>query len=251
MPPYPAFLSRILRLQIRDWNLCCCDAVAARAFRPAGKCRGVSEVLAFRRLQVSARDIRSRRRGYDNSRAHRKHTAVIRTPARRIGSAIIVNQGAASFRSAVSLDISGKLALVQKRLAFPETSLVRIPSDVTNTVGQVLRVANQPIEIVALPKTACASKQWIDFARCKTLPAENNLLQRPSWIEHEDGVHVIRHHYPSDLRDSVTIKVTQHFCNDCRAVVTSQNARDVSHIKPALHRTRETLVILAFGFGIP
>src|SRR5882757_3772593 len=95
MPPYPAFLSCILRLQIRDWYLCCCDAVAARAFRPAGKCRGVSEVLAFRRLQVSARDIRSRRRGYDNSRAHRKHTAVIRTPARRIGSAIIVNQGAA------------------------------------------------------------------------------------------------------------------------------------------------------------
>jgi hypothetical protein len=57
--------------------------------------------------------------------------------------------------------------------------------------------------------------------------------------------------YPSDLQDSVTIKVTQHFCNDCRAVVTSQNTRAVSHIKPALHRTRETLVILAFGFGIP
>src|SRR5258705_3005206 len=95
MPPYPAFLSRVLRLQIRDRNLCCRDAIGARAFRPAGKRRGLSEVLAFRRLQVSARDIRSRRRGYDNSRAHRKHTAVIRTPARRIGSAIIVNQGAA------------------------------------------------------------------------------------------------------------------------------------------------------------
>src|SRR6267154_1410333 len=95
MPSHPAFLPRVLRLQIRDRNLCCRDAIGARAFRPAGKCRGVSEVLAFRRLQVSARDVRSRRRGYDNSRAHRKHTAVIRTPARRIGSAIIVNQGAA------------------------------------------------------------------------------------------------------------------------------------------------------------
>ena len=36
MPPHPAFLSCVLRLQIRDWYLCRCDAVAARAFRPAG-----------------------------------------------------------------------------------------------------------------------------------------------------------------------------------------------------------------------
>jgi len=63
---------------------------------------------------------------------------------------------------------------IAKRLALSETPLVRIPSDVTNTVGQVLRVANQPIEIVALPKIACASKQWIDFARRKTLPTQNN-----------------------------------------------------------------------------
>src|SRR4029077_7875826 len=103
MPPHPAFLSCVLRLQIRDRNLCCCDAIAARAFRPAGKCRGVSEVLAFRRLQIPARDIKSGGWGYDNARAHRKHTAVVRTPARRIGSAIAVNQGAASFQSAVSL----------------------------------------------------------------------------------------------------------------------------------------------------
>src|SRR5438093_9662205 len=139
MPSHPAFLSCVLRLQIRDRNLCCCDAIAARAFRPAGRCRGVSEVPAFRRLQVPARDIKSGGCGYDNARAHRKHTTVVRTPARGIGSPIAVNQGAASFQSAVSLDISGKLALVQKRLAFSETPLFRIPSDVTNTVGQVLR----------------------------------------------------------------------------------------------------------------
>src|SRR5205823_15134584 len=90
MPPHPAFLSCILRLQIRDRNLCCCDAIAARAFRPAGKCRGISEVLAFRRLQIPARDIKSGGCGYDNARAYRKHTTVVRTPARRIGSAIAV-----------------------------------------------------------------------------------------------------------------------------------------------------------------
>src|SRR5215831_4235258 len=90
MSPHPAFLSRVLRLQVRDGNLCCCSAIAARAFRPAGKCRGLSEVLALRRLQIPDRDIKSRRRGYDNTRAHRKHTAVVRTPARRIGSVIAV-----------------------------------------------------------------------------------------------------------------------------------------------------------------
>ena len=64
-------------------------------------------------------------------------------------------------------------------------------------------------------------------------------------------MHVIRHHHPSDLRDSVTIKVTQRFRNNCRAVVTSQNTRAVTRIKPALNRTRETLVVLTFDFGIP
>src|SRR6266566_227652 len=187
MPPHPAFLSCILCLQIRDRNLCCCSAIAARAFRPAGKCRGISEVLAFRRLQIPARDIKSGGCGHDNARAHRKHTTVVRTPARRIGSAIAVNQGAAAFQSVVSLNASGELVLVQNKFAFPETPLVRIPSDVTNTVDQVLRVANQSIEIVALPKTACASKQWIDFARRKTLPTQHNLLQRLSWIAHDAG----------------------------------------------------------------
>src|SRR6478609_1872846 len=92
MPPYPAFLSRILRLQIRDWYLCCCDAVAARAFRPAGKRRGLSEVLAFRRLEVSTRDINGRGRGYDNTGARREYTTVIRTPARRIRRALTVGR---------------------------------------------------------------------------------------------------------------------------------------------------------------
>src|SRR5580765_1870394 len=251
MPSHPAFLSCVLRLQIRDRNLCCRDAIAARAFRPAGKCRGLSEVLAFRRLQVSARDIKSGGCGYDNTRAHRKRTAVVRTPATGVRNAVAVNQAAASFRSAVSLNASGELAFVQNKLAFAQTPLLRIPSDVTNTVGQVARVANQPIEIVTLPKITFASKQRIDFARCKPLPTQNNLLQRPRWVEHESGVHVIRHHHPSDLRDSVSIKVTQSFCNNCRAMGTSQNTRTVTCIKPAFNRTRKTLVILTFRFGIP
>src|SRR5215831_18285483 len=90
MPPHPAFLSCVLRLQIRDRNLCCCGAISAGAFRPAGKCRGLFEVLAFGRLQIPAGDTKNRRRGHDNIRADRKHTAVVRTQARRIGSAIVV-----------------------------------------------------------------------------------------------------------------------------------------------------------------
>ena len=64
-------------------------------------------------------------------------------------------------------------------------------------------------------------------------------------------MHVIRHHNPSDLRDSVAIKVTQRFRNNCRAVVTSQNTRAMTRIKPTLNRTREALVIRTFDFGIP
>src|SRR6266550_4524525 len=226
MPSHPAFLSCVLRLQIRDWNLCCCGAIAACAFRTAGKCRGVYEVLAFRRLQISARDIKSGGCGHDDPRAHRKHTALIRKSPHGIRSAVVVNQGAASFQSAVLLNAPGELVLVQNKLAFPQTPLFRIPSDVTNTVGQVLRVANQPIERVALPKTACASKQWIDFARRKTLPTQNNLLQRPSWIEHEDGVHVIRQRYPSDLRDSV------HHQSDAALLQRLSRSRDVATHEP-------------------
>jgi hypothetical protein len=53
------------------------------------------------------------------------------------------------------------------------------------------------------------------------------------------------------LRDSVAIKVTQRFRNNCRAVVTSQNTRAVTRIKATLNRTREMLVILTFDFGMP
>src|SRR5262249_196763 len=101
MPPNPAFLSRVLRLQIRDRNLCCCRAIAARALPPAGKCRGLFEVLALRWLEIPAGDIETRTCPYDATCAHRKPTAVVRTPPRRIGSAFALNQGAASFQSAV------------------------------------------------------------------------------------------------------------------------------------------------------
>jgi len=69
MPSHPAFLPRVLRLQIRDRNLCCRDAIGARAFRQPGSVEAYLRFFAFRRLKFSARDIRSRRRGYDNSRA--------------------------------------------------------------------------------------------------------------------------------------------------------------------------------------
>src|SRR4030095_1191577 len=92
MPPNPALLSRVLRLQIRDRNLCCCGAIAARAFRPAGKCRGLFEVLALRWLQIPPGDIESRRCRYDDTCTHRKHTAVVRTPARRIRTPVVVGR---------------------------------------------------------------------------------------------------------------------------------------------------------------
>jgi hypothetical protein len=53
------------------------------------------------------------------------------------------------------------------------------------------------------------------------------------------------------LRNSVAIKVTRRFRNNWRALRSPQNARAVIRIKPALNRTRKTLVILTLGFGIP
>src|SRR6478672_9135842 len=92
MPPHPAFLSCVLRLQIRDRNLCCCRAIAARAFRRTGERRGLSEVFALRRLQIPLGDIESRRCRYDDTCTHRKHTAVVRTPARRIRTTVVVGR---------------------------------------------------------------------------------------------------------------------------------------------------------------
>src|SRR6185437_11169360 len=43
-------------------------------------------------LQIPPGDIESRRCRYDDTCAHRKHTAVVRTPARRIRTAITVGR---------------------------------------------------------------------------------------------------------------------------------------------------------------
>src|SRR5215217_7084471 len=91
MPPHSALLSCVLCLQVRDRNLCCCGAFSPRPFRRARKRRVLSELLALRRLQIPARDIESSRRGYDNPRAHPKHTAVVRTPARGTRTTVVVN----------------------------------------------------------------------------------------------------------------------------------------------------------------
>src|SRR4029453_19442747 len=113
MPPHPAFLSCVLRLQIRHRNLCCCGSIAARGYRPARKCGGLSKVLALRRLQIPARDIKGGGRGHDNAGSDRKHTAFVRPPARGIGGAIGVGPRAASVVAAVPaapLDIASGTA---------------------------------------------------------------------------------------------------------------------------------------------
>ena len=90
MPAHPAFLSRVLRLQIRDRNFCRRGALAARLSGAAGKCRGLSEVLAFRRLEISARNIESRGCGHDNARAQSKARCSCSNAGSRIGSAAAV-----------------------------------------------------------------------------------------------------------------------------------------------------------------
>src|SRR6266481_212542 len=90
MPTHPAFLSRFLRLQICDWNFGSRGAFAARTLRCARKCRGLSEFFALGRLEISAGHVESRRCGHHDRCPNREHAAFVRTPARRIGSAIAV-----------------------------------------------------------------------------------------------------------------------------------------------------------------
>src|SRR5438552_8907575 len=90
MPAYPAFLPRVLRLQICDRNFRCGRTFTSRAFRRARKRRCVSEFFALGRLPVSAGDIEDGRRGYGDACTDREHIAFARTSAQGIGRATAV-----------------------------------------------------------------------------------------------------------------------------------------------------------------
>src|SRR5262245_15173103 len=92
MSPHSTFLPCVLRLQICDRDFRGRRPFSARAFRPAGKCRGLFEFLAFRRLQIPARDLEGGGCGHDNPPAGREHTAVVRAPPRRITRAVAVER---------------------------------------------------------------------------------------------------------------------------------------------------------------
>jgi hypothetical protein len=69
-------------------------------------------------------------------------------------------------------------------------------------------VANETIEIVALPKSSSASKQCVNLPGSKTLPTQENFFQRPHCVLHEYGVHVVWHHDPRELCDPFAVKMT-------------------------------------------
>ena len=58
----------------------------------ARKCRGLSEFFALGRLEISAGNVESCGCGHDDRCPNREHAALVRTPARRIGSAVVVGR---------------------------------------------------------------------------------------------------------------------------------------------------------------
>ena len=68
MPAHPAFLQRLLRLQICDRHFRRGRAVRAGARRNARRSRGLSRLSAVRRLEVPSRNPAKRRRGHDDFR---------------------------------------------------------------------------------------------------------------------------------------------------------------------------------------
>src|SRR6266478_1876361 len=92
MPAYPAFLPRLLRLQICDRNFRCGGTFTARAFRRARKRGCVSEFFALGRLPVSAGDLEAGRCGYGHACTDRKRIAFVRTPAHRTRRALAVGR---------------------------------------------------------------------------------------------------------------------------------------------------------------
>ena len=92
MPAHPAFLPRLLCLQICDRNFRCGGTFTARAFRRARKRGCVSEFFALGRLPVSAEDIEDGRRGYGHACTDREHIAFVRTSARRTRRALAVTK---------------------------------------------------------------------------------------------------------------------------------------------------------------
>src|SRR5436853_6543295 len=85
-----AFLSCVLRLQIRDRNFCGRGAFGARVVERTRKRGCISEFFALRRLQVSTGNIEGGRSGHGHSCTHRERVALVRTSRHRTGKSVTV-----------------------------------------------------------------------------------------------------------------------------------------------------------------
>ncbi|MEY2575651.1 MAG: hypothetical protein QOF80_1138 [Verrucomicrobiota bacterium] len=99
--------------------------------------------------------------------------------------------------------------------------LLRISANVADAIGEMFFIANQSIEVIALPEAAGSTEQLIELSCREPFPTANEFFQRPFWILDEKGVHVIRHYGERNHDDPLAFEMPQRFCHDLRTVVAS------------------------------
>ena len=127
-----------------------------------------------------------------------------------------------------------------------QSRLLRIPGDVPCAVGEVLRVANQPVEIVLLPKFSRSSQPLVDLVGGETLPGVHHCLQGMSIVNCDQHMDVIRHDHPGVMGVAPTFKMTKALCHDATHPELTQQALAMPRIQPAFRLPTEAFVILQF-----
>src|SRR5205823_14347199 len=124
-----------------------------------------------------------------------------------------------------------------------QTRLFWIPPNVAHTVRKMSLVANETIEVIALPKISRAIKKLVDLPGREALPTLGQLLQGPFWILDEQRMSVIRHYGERNHDDTLAFEMPQRFCHDLRTVLPSKKARTMARIEPAFDSPGKALMI--------
>ena len=113
-------------------------------------------------------------------------------------------------------------ALPQNELVWSQLRLLRIASNVANAIHEMLFVADEAIEIIALPELSRSSDQLVDLARGESFPTADQFLQGPLWIWDKEGMDMVRHDNETDHCGSLAFEMTESFGDNWCGVGTTE-----------------------------
>jgi len=90
-----------------------------------------------------------------------------------------------------------------------ESCLQRIFSNVAVGSSEILRAANQAIEVAALPDRACPAEESVYLLRGVRLPGMEYAGQVLSAVQTKENVNVIRHHAPGEQFVALAVEVAK------------------------------------------